>query len=61
MKITGNRDEGYGFQCDDGICDFSSTGWSSKSAAAARAAEHKREHETGESMSELRDFERKQS
>lgn len=54
-QITGNGDDGYVFTCAD--CGFESSGWSSKQKATARGAEHKAEHESGEPMRELADFE----
>lgn len=37
---------------------FRTSGWLSQDVAAARGAEHLREHETGEPMTELAQFER---
>lgn len=43
------------YECPD--CDFTSTGWPTKKAANARGKQHAAEHETGDPMPELVDFE----
>ena len=44
------------FACDVPGCKFTSSGWDNDEQAAARGAEHQREHETGELMTSLEDF-----
>lgn len=45
----------YGFTCP---CGFTSTGWEVKAAAVARDKQHATEHDTGQPMPELADFDR---
>ncbi|MCA1569299.1 MAG: hypothetical protein LC798_03045 [Chloroflexi bacterium] len=47
--------EGWAFRCSP-PCGFVSSGWATKKAATERARQHAAEHETGEPMSELREF-----
>lgn len=49
-----NAGDSYDGQC---ACGFASNGWAVKKHAQARIAEHAAEHESGEPMRELRDFE----
>lgn len=44
----------YDYECP---CGFVSRGWSKKKDADARGAQHEAEHETGEVMPELAEFE----
>jgi hypothetical protein len=49
-------DSTHDFECPD--CGWLSRGWATKKARDERGRQHKAEHETGEPMSELADFER---
>lgn len=43
------------YECRE--CGFTSTGWDTKKASTARGKQHQAEHESGEPMPELADFE----
>ena len=45
----------HDYECPE--CGFASSGWSTKKARDERAKQHKAEHETGEPMPELIEFE----
>ena len=45
------------FVCEVPRCGWSSSGWDTPDQAEARGAEHQNEHETGELMTELTEFE----
>ncbi len=45
------------FECDVPRCGFRSLGWETQAQADARGAQHAKEHETGELMQGLREFE----
>lgn len=47
----------FDFECDVDRCGFTSRGWHTAEAAEARGTEHHNEHETGEPMTELVEFE----
>lgn len=49
-----DENDTYGFGCE--ACGYSSTGWGTKKARDARRAEHRREHDELQPMSELVDF-----
>ena len=51
--------ETFTFACDRPACIFTSTGWATEEQAAARGVEHLREHDTGELMTELVEFEQR--
>lgn len=51
-------EESYTYACDRAGCIFTSTGWSTLEQATARGDEHLREHDTGELMTELVEFEK---
>lgn len=48
------KQDTHDFECE---CGFVSAGWPTKKAAEARGKQHAAEHETGEPMPELVDFE----
>ena len=50
-------DETHVYQCPDPGCGFTSEGWPTKKARDARGRQHQAEHDTGEPMPELIDFE----
>lgn len=49
--------EKFDFVCEVPRCGFVSYGWTTKEQADARAEQHKNEHDTGEPMVELIEFE----
>ena len=48
---------GYTFTCDRPRCGWKSFNWNTQAQAEARGAEHYNEHDTGELMTDLREFE----
>jgi len=50
--------ETFTYACDRPGCIFTSTGWATLEQATARGDEHLREHDTGELMTELVEFEK---
>ena len=48
-----------GLQCGRPTCAFTTVGWDTEEQARARMVEHHREHETGELMTELTEFEKR--
>lgn len=50
----GDRSSGFTYSCPR--CPFQSIGWPTAAVAAARGAQHDAEHESGQPMPELADF-----
>ena len=46
------------FTCSKPGCVFTSSGWATEEQAAARGAEHLTEHDTGQLMTDLVEFEK---
>jgi hypothetical protein len=47
-------DGGHDYACP--MCEFTSTGWPSKTHATSRGKQHENEHATGELMQPLHEF-----
>jgi hypothetical protein len=55
--VSQSEDGTWGFECQENNCEWTSTGWETKKLATTRGDQHKDEHESGEPMQELAEFE----